>query len=86
MTTAVLERVQQNGTCPRICSEDIVDEELIGVDWEVALSSESNEEPLPTINCRSDDNDEELAQLRQNQREFREKYLQHLRNCVNLNQ
>lgn len=42
----MLERVLQTRICPIISSENISDEELIGLDWEVALSNESNDETL----------------------------------------
>ncbi|XP_030449875.2 uncharacterized protein LOC115672246 [Syzygium oleosum] len=71
MLASHIERVEQTGRCPRVSSEDILDEELTELNWEFAQSSESDDEVLGNENFLSDDDDdEELAESRQKQRDF----------------
>ncbi|XP_030442199.2 uncharacterized protein LOC115664402 [Syzygium oleosum] len=48
-------------------------EEFTGLSWEVAASSESDDDGVAIVNFPSDDDDEELAQLMQKQSEFGKK-------------
>jgi len=67
------DRDEQTGRCPKILGEDMGDEDFIGLEWEVALSNESEDEYLALVNFPSDKDDDKLTQSRQKQREFLKK-------------
>jgi len=60
-----IDRDEQTGRCLEILGEDlgedVGDEDFIGLEWEITLSSESEDECLALVNFPSDEDDDELA-------------------------